>query len=97
MGRGVAVYVQEVEQLMRGVGLSESWIAYLICADSVGRKSGWRLLMMSGAVPALLTFFIRLFVPESHRWENERRRGARRIGHARSAGSAYRSQRACGK
>src|SRR5262249_17521867 len=34
------------------------------------------LLMLFGAVPALLTFFIRLFVPESERWEHEQKRGA---------------------
>jgi MFS family permease len=28
----------------------------------------WRWVMMVGAAPALLTFFIRLFVPESERW-----------------------------
>jgi MFS family permease len=36
---------------------------------------GWRLLMMAGALPALLIFFIRLFVPESHKWEAERAKG----------------------
>jgi hypothetical protein len=36
---------------------------------------GWRLLMMAGAFPALLIFFIRLFVPESHKWEAERDKG----------------------
>jgi hypothetical protein len=30
---------------------------------------------MLGATPALLTFFIRLFVPESQRWEGEQREG----------------------
>lgn len=34
--------------------------------------SGWRLMMMLGAAPALLTFFIRLFVPESERWQHQR-------------------------
>jgi MFS family permease len=29
----------------------------------------WRWVMMVGAAPALLTFFIRLFVPESERWQ----------------------------
>jgi hypothetical protein len=32
--------------------------------------------MLSGAAPALLTFFIRLFVPESERWREEQKRGA---------------------
>lgn len=36
----------------------------------------WRLLMVCAALPAVLTFFIRLFVPESASWEHERRRGA---------------------
>ncbi len=35
----------------------------------------WRWVMMVGAAPALLTFFIRLFVPESERWR-EAVRGA---------------------
>jgi len=53
-------------------GLSESSAQYLLG----GNDSGWRILMMLGAAPALLTFFIRLFVPESHRWEHERDKGA---------------------
>ena len=39
-------------------------------------NSGWRFLMISGALPALLIFFIRLFVPESKKWEHEKARGA---------------------
>ncbi|MSU50710.1 MAG: MFS transporter [Opitutus sp.] len=31
--------------------------------------SSWRLVILIGAAPALLTFFIRLFVPESQRWQ----------------------------
>ncbi len=36
----------------------------------------WRLLMLCGALPALLTFFIRIFVPESASWQREQQRGA---------------------
>jgi len=32
------------------------------------RPDSWRWVMLAGAAPALLTFFIRLFVPESERW-----------------------------
>jgi MFS transporter, SHS family, sialic acid transporter len=32
-------------------------------------ETNWRLLAILGATPALLVFFIRLFVPESHRWQ----------------------------
>ncbi len=35
----------------------------------------WRLMMMMGTLPALLTFFIRMFVPESQSWEAERGTG----------------------
>ncbi len=31
--------------------------------------SSWRVVVLIGAAPAVLTFFIRLFVPESHRWQ----------------------------
>lgn len=50
--------------------LSDDWVRYLMSND------GWRILMLLGATPALLTFFIRLFVPESESWERERGRGA---------------------
>jgi hypothetical protein len=40
------------------------------------RHDAWRLLMIVGSLPALLIFFIRLFVPESERWEQEREKGA---------------------
>ncbi|MBI3412101.1 MAG: MFS transporter [Planctomycetes bacterium] len=52
------------------LGLPDRWVLSLMGHDS------WRLLMMFGAVPALLTLFIRLFVPESQRWLRERQRGA---------------------
>lgn len=32
-------------------------------------REQWRWVMVAGAVPALLVFFIRLFVPESERWK----------------------------
>jgi MFS family permease len=49
------------------VGLA---VAQFISSDS------WRIVMIVGAAPALLTFFIRLYVPESKRWEEERSKGA---------------------
>jgi MFS transporter, SHS family, sialic acid transporter len=36
---------------------------------------GWRLMMMLGTLPALLTFFFRMFVPESHSWEAGKAQG----------------------
>jgi len=40
--------------------------------------TSWRWVMLVGAVPALLTFFIRLFVPESERWRESVKRGPSR-------------------
>ncbi len=42
-------------------------IAFPITQDS------WRWVMVIGAAPALLTFLIRLFVPESEKWKASRR------------------------
>jgi MFS family permease len=41
-------------------------------------QTSWRWVMMVGAAPALLTFFIRLFVPESERWQESVKRGPAR-------------------
>jgi MFS family permease len=46
--------------------------------DYLTANAAWRFLMLLGATPALLTFFIRLFVPESERWQREQSRGATR-------------------
>jgi SHS family sialic acid transporter-like MFS transporter len=43
-------------------------IAILAIKFPITRDS-WRWVMMVGAAPALLTFFIRMFVPESERWQ----------------------------
>ncbi|MCC7086655.1 MAG: MFS transporter [Pirellulales bacterium] len=62
--------VGDVQELMRGIGLGETTIDYLTS------NQAWRLLMIAGALPALLVFLIRLFVPESERWQHERDKGA---------------------
>jgi MFS family permease len=38
---------------------------------------GWRWVLGLGALPALLTFFLRMFVPESEKWEGAVRTGPR--------------------
>lgn len=55
---------------LTGAGLST------VLAGSLLDNKAWRLLMIIGALPALLIFFIRLFVPESAKWEAENRKGA---------------------
>jgi MFS family permease len=63
-------FIQGFGDLLRNVGMPDAMV------DSLLHGDGWRLLMIAGAVPALLVFFIRLFVPESHKWEAARDKGA---------------------
>jgi MFS family permease len=63
-------FIDAVGTLFAAIGLSAEAQSYLLRGD------GWRLLMIAGALPAVLVFFIRLFVPESHKWEMERDRGS---------------------
>jgi MFS family permease len=53
------------------LGASTDW------ADALAgsRYSGWRIMMLLGTLPALLTFFIRIFVPESEKWQKEQGSG----------------------
>jgi MFS family permease len=62
--------ISGVGDFLLASGVSETAVEALVAGE------GWRLLMMAGSLPALLIFFIRLFVPESHKWEAERRSGA---------------------
>jgi len=62
--------LHQADVILSSVGLSESMIAMLTA------HKGWRLMMLLGTLPALLTFFFRLFVPESHKWEEERGKGS---------------------
>jgi MFS family permease len=69
LGLGLSTFLSEVREWLLGAGLSSSWVDLLMA------NAGWRLLMIFGAVPALLTFFIRLLVPESEKWQREKSRG----------------------
>jgi MFS family permease len=70
IGYGLAQVLHPLHGWLLAAGLPEPWVAALL-----GHK-GWRLLMFVGVLPAFLTLFIRLFVPESRHWEHERDRGA---------------------
>ncbi|MEO5804596.1 MAG: MFS transporter [Verrucomicrobiota bacterium] len=59
--------------LMAGLIGAASNVGYAIIAI-IGiawpiSKDSWRWVMMVGAAPAALTFFIRIFVPESEKWK----------------------------
>lgn len=61
--------IGSIESVLLTVGVSQQMTDLLLA------NSAWRFLMISGSLPALLIFFIRLFVPESARWEQERASG----------------------
>jgi MFS family permease len=62
--------LSQLEGWLLALGFSSEWAGTLVAFK------GWRILMLLGAAPALLTFFFRLFVPESEKWQHEQGRGA---------------------
>lgn len=70
MGLVLANMLKEVGGWLTSAGLPDKLVAALTA------NQGWRLLMILGTLPALLTFFIRLFVPESEKWQQERSSGS---------------------
>jgi MFS family permease len=69
MGLGLTAILGQLREGLLHIGLPSRWVEELV------KNNGWRILLLLGTTPALLTFFIRLFVPESRRWEQERDRG----------------------
>ena len=67
---GLLRFVNGVGEVLLSAGVPDETVAFLLNND------GWRLMMITGALPALLVFFIRLFVPESRRWEAQRDAGS---------------------
>ena len=67
---GLSGFIGNIEIFLKGIGLSEA------STNSLLANSAWRFLMISGAFPAMLIFFIRMSVRESEKWEEEKARGA---------------------
>ncbi len=59
----VSLSLASFKAQFKGMGLSDDW-------------ANWRLLLVCGAFPAVLTLLIRLFVPESEAWQKEKEKGA---------------------
>jgi MFS family permease len=66
---GLVSFIGGVGDFFTSVGMSHSTSDYLLRGD------GWRLLMIAGALPAVLVFFILWLVPESQKWQAQRDRG----------------------
>ena len=69
LSMGLTGFIDGIHSVLTTIGISEESSQHLLA------NSAWRFLMISGAFPALLIFFIRLFVPESAKWEEERDSG----------------------
>jgi len=55
---------------IHAMGLSPENTDYLL------HNRAWRFIAVSSALPALINFFILVFVPESHKWEEEKKAGS---------------------
>jgi MFS transporter, SHS family, sialic acid transporter len=62
-------FLSHVTDGLHSLGLSHDITEYLL------HNRAWRLLAVSGALPALINFFILIVVPESHKWEDEKKSG----------------------
>lgn len=69
LSMGMQTMLQDLNSGMQAIGMSQEFV------DRLLSNNGWRFLMISGALPAVLTFFVRICVPESHKWEEEKAKG----------------------
>jgi SHS family sialic acid transporter-like MFS transporter len=69
VGLVLAAWLTTVEKTLLGWGVGVETVQSLVAFK------GWRLLMIMGTTPAILTFFFRLFVPESEKWQEQNSRG----------------------
>jgi SHS family sialic acid transporter-like MFS transporter len=72
VGLGLLSLLASIKSTLASLGLAEESIEWLVA------NQGWRIMMMLGTAPALLTFLIRLFVPESEKWKHEHAKGTTR-------------------
>jgi MFS transporter, SHS family, sialic acid transporter len=66
---GLSSVLQELREFLEWCQLPSALTEELLA------NRGWRLLMLLGITPAILTFFLRLWVPESAKWHEERDQG----------------------
>jgi MFS transporter, SHS family, sialic acid transporter len=72
VGLVLVQFLASIHSSLLGMGVSEEWAHSLAGPEF----SGWRLMMLLGTLPAILTFFIRMFVPESEKWQKEQESGS---------------------
>ncbi len=73
------VWPSRFRPLLAGVIGAASNVGFLliafICFIFPVSENNWRWIMLAGAAPAMLTFFVRLFVPESEKWQESQKHG----------------------
>jgi MFS family permease len=62
-------YKGQLAEILQSAGIPSDW------AEALTANNNWRLLMLVGAIPALLTLVIRLFVDESEKWTKAKEEG----------------------
>ncbi|QIF06112.1 MFS transporter [Roseimicrobium sp. ORNL1] len=67
---GMSAFIGTITGWATSLGASQQLNDYLFA------HGAWRFLMISGAFPAILIFIIRIFVPESDKWEEEKKSGS---------------------
>jgi SHS family sialic acid transporter-like MFS transporter len=66
---GMNTFIDTMREWILAMGGSEELAGYLL------KNQAWRFLMIIGALPAGIIFLIRIFVPESDKWEEEKAAG----------------------
>jgi len=69
LGLSFVHWIGSIQSGMLALGIPSSIV------DPLTANSAWRLLALSAALPAILTFLVRIFVPESERWLEEHAKG----------------------
>jgi MFS family permease len=64
MGYAISKVIVELGDFLRAIHIPQQHVDWLLA------NSAWRMLLLLGATPAILTFFIRIFVPESGKWKH---------------------------
>lgn len=69
IGIALSTFLESARSALLGTGFSVETVDWLVA------NQGWRLMMLLCVLPAALTLFFRVFVPESARWEADRAAG----------------------
>jgi MFS family permease len=70
IGLGMLSVMESLREGLQAIGLADDTVSMLMA------NSGWRVMMLMGTLPAVLTLFIQIFVPESEKWEHEKAKGS---------------------